>query len=108
ARKQQLHLEHIVVDSDRGRFTAHGDYVPRDNYRMDLAATALVPAAASASPLRRTMSLGVVARGDLEHLEIGVGGALPGQVRASLSLSGNDKPSWRLRASADKVDTALL
>src|SRR5690606_8621736 len=51
---------------------------------------------------------GVIARGDLEHLEVGVGGALPGQVRARLSLSGRDRPSWQLRASADKIDTALL
>ena len=32
----RLHVEHLRVDSDRGRFTAHGDYVPRDDYRTDL------------------------------------------------------------------------
>src|SRR5690606_36732246 len=57
ARAGQLHLEHVVVDSDRGRFTAHGDYVPRDNYRMDLAATAVIPVATGVAPLRRAMSL---------------------------------------------------
>src|SRR3546814_2560102 len=35
AREGSLHLEHVVVDSDRGHFTAHGDYVPDDDYRMD-------------------------------------------------------------------------
>ncbi|GAA3913426.1 translocation/assembly module TamB domain-containing protein [Luteimonas lutimaris] len=108
ARTQTLHLEHVVVDSDRGRFTAHGDYAPRDNYRMDLAATAVIPVASGTLPLRRALQVGVIARGDLEHLEVGVGGALPGQVRARLSLSGRDRPSWQLRASADKIDTALL
>src|SRR5690606_17060119 len=109
ARTQTLHLEHVVVDSDRGRFTAHGDYAPRDNYRMDLAATALIPVAAGASPLRRApLQLGLIARGDLDAMQVGIGGALPGQVRATLSLSGGDTPTWRLRARADKVDTALL
>ncbi len=110
AREQQLHLEHIVVESDRGRFTAHGDYVPRDDYRMDLAATALIPVPASAaSPLRRApLQVGLIARGDLQRMQIGIGGALPGPVRATLSLSGGDRPAWQLRARADKVDTALL
>src|SRR3546814_9100281 len=46
AREGSLHLKHVVVDSDRGRFTAHGDYVPDDDYRMQLAATAVLPVAA--------------------------------------------------------------
>src|SRR5690606_9853631 len=109
ARTQKLHLEHVVVDSDRGRFTAHGDYVPHDDYRMDLAATALIPVAAGASPLRRApLQLGLIARGDLQDMQIGIGGALPGPVRATLSPAGGDKPTWTVRARADKVDTALL
>ena len=109
ARTGRLHLEHVVVDSDRGRFTAHGDYVPEDDYRMDLAATAMLPVAAGASPLRRApLNVGLVARGDLQRMEVGIGGALPGPVRATVSLSGGDRPGWRLRARADKVDTALL
>src|SRR3546814_9895770 len=35
AREGSLHLEHVVADSDRGPFPAHGDYVPDDGYRMD-------------------------------------------------------------------------
>jgi translocation and assembly module TamB len=110
ARKQQLHLEHVVVDSDRGRFTAHGDYVPRDDYRMDLSATAVIPVAGHrASPLQRApLRLGLVARGDLQRMEIGIGGALPGPVRASLLLRGKDRPAWQLRAQADGLDTALI
>ncbi|HWS77284.1 MAG TPA: hypothetical protein VN205_02795, partial [Thermomonas sp.] len=32
----RLHVEHLGIDSDRGRFTVHGDYIPRDNFRSDL------------------------------------------------------------------------
>ncbi|MFC3716114.1 translocation/assembly module TamB domain-containing protein [Luteimonas soli] len=109
AREGRLHLEHVVVDSDRGRFTAHGDYVPDDDYRMDLAATAVIPVTAGASPLRRApLQLGLIARGDLRDMQVGIGGALPGPVRATLRLQGGDRPTWQLRARADKVDTALL
>ncbi len=110
AREQQLHLEHVVVDSDRGRFTAHGDYVPRDDYRMDLVATAVIPVAGNrASPLQRApLRVGLIARGNLQRMDIGIGGALPGPVRASLTLRGQDNPVWQLRARADKLDTALL
>src|SRR5690606_22958930 len=109
ARTGRLHLEHVVVHSDRGRFTAHGDYVPEDDYRMDLAATAVLPVAGGASPLRRApLHVGLIARGDLQRMEIGIGGALPGPLRASLLLSGGDKPTWKLRARGDRIDTALL
>ena len=56
----ELHVEHLRVDSDRGRFTAHGDYVPRDDYRTDFVATAVLPAPAG----RTSPRLGLVARGD--------------------------------------------
>ena len=110
AREQQLHLEHVVVDSDRGRFTAHGDYAPRDDYRTDLTATLVIPVAGnSASPLQRApLRVGLVARGDLQRMDVGIGGALPGPVRATLQLRGKDTPTWQLRAQADRLDTALL
>ncbi len=109
AREGTLHLEHVVVDSDRGRFGAHGDYAPRENYRIDLTATAVLPSTAGASPLRRApLRAGLVARGDLRRMDVGIGGALPGPLRASLTLRGADRPTWRLRARADKLDTALL
>src|SRR5690606_9299332 len=59
----RLHVEQLVVASDRGRFTLHGDYAPDDDYRMDLTATAVLPAPAG----RTAPSLGLVARGDLAH-----------------------------------------
>src|SRR5690606_28279141 len=38
ARSGRLRLQDVVVDSDRGLFTAAGHYAPGDRYRMDLTA----------------------------------------------------------------------
>jgi translocation and assembly module TamB len=104
----ELRIERLVVDSDRGRFTAHGTYAPADDYRTDLVATAVIPTPGGRTPLR----LGLVARGDLSALDVGIAGAAPGRVRATLSLrtppGDPDRPRWQLRADADRIDTALL
>lgn len=117
-----LQVEQLVVDSDRGRFTAHGSYAPGDNYRSDLVATAVLPAAAGRTPAR----LGLVARGDLDEMDVGIAGRAPGVVRATLVLRGKDRligapapvsgpamvsanrPQWQLRAKADALDIGLL
>lgn len=117
-----LHVEDLVADSDRGRFTAHGDYAPGDNYRSDLLATAVLPAAPDRTPAR----LGVVVQGDLDEMDIGIGGRAPGKVRATLILRSKDRmvtaptpgsgpamasanhPQWQLRANADALDIGLL
>ena len=122
AQPGSLHLENIAVDSDRGRFTAHGDYKPADNYRSDLLATAVLPAARGRTPAR----LGLVVRGDLDEMDIGIAGRAPGVVRATLVLRGKDRlivsptstsgpamvsanrPQWQLRAQADALDIGLL
>ena len=57
----RLQVAHLDVDSDRGRFTAHGDYLPREDYRTDLVATAVLPAPAG----RTAPRLGRVAKGAL-------------------------------------------
>ena len=56
-----LHIERLAVDSDRGRFTLHGDYIPRRNFRSDLRATALLPAPAG----RTAPRFGLISRGAL-------------------------------------------
>jgi translocation and assembly module TamB len=96
-----LHVEHLRVDSDRGRFTAHGDYVPRDDYRTDLVATAVLPG-------RTSPRLGLVARGDLSRMEVALSGNVPATLRASLTLRGKDRPGWQLRANSDALDPSLL
>jgi translocation and assembly module TamB len=111
----RLHLERVAIDSSRGRFTVHGDYVPAEQYRMDLTATAMIPHPERAAPLR----LGLVARGDLSHLDAAIAGAAPGPVRATLTLRAPPRPGdddaadterarWQLRVDADALDTALL
>ncbi len=103
----RLHVEHLAVDSDRGRFGLHGDYAPGDGYRSDLVATAVLPAPAGRTPAR----LGLVARGDLSHLVVALSGNAPAPVRATLVLdddSAGERPRWSLRAGSDALEPALL
>ena len=106
AQSGRLHVERLAVDSDRGRFAAHGDYAPRDDYRTDLVATAVIPV--PNAPLRTPLRLGFVARGDLARMDVALAGAAPGPVRATLTLRGRDDPRWQLRARGDGIDTGLL
>ncbi len=100
----RLHLEKVGVDSDRGDFVMHGDYVPGENYRTDLLVTAVLPLEGSRVPLR----LGLVAKGDLDALNVGVAGAAPAPLRATLSLRGRDVPRWQLRAQTSGLDPGAL
>jgi translocation and assembly module TamB len=107
ASQGRLHVEHLAVDSDRGRFALHGDYAPGDDYRSDLLATAVLPAPAGRTPPR----LGLVARGDLSHLVVALSGNVPAPVRATLVLdddSRGERPRWSLRAGSEAFDPALL
>ncbi len=104
ARAGALHVASLDADTSRGRFTVHGASVPRDASRMDLGATAVVPAQAGTTPPR----LGLVARGDLARMHVGVAGRAPGPVRAALTLQGKDRPRWTLQARAEAFDLALL
>lgn len=106
-----LHLERLQLDSDLGRFTAHGDYTPAANYRTDLRASAVFPtAAAGPLALRRSPArIGLIARGDLSDLVVGIGGDAPGPIRARLQLGGDPAaPRWSLRADIDRLDPAAL
>lgn len=100
----RLQLTRIVADSDRGRFAAHGEYAPRDRYRMDLTASAVLPAAAGRTPAR----LGLVARGDLRELEVALAGRAPAPVKARLRLQGEAQPRWHFEANSTAVTLAAL
>ena len=105
ARQGQLHIDHLQVDSDRGRFGVHGDYQPGDNFRTDLLATAVLPASAGQTAPR----IGLLARGDLSNLVVAIGGRAPAPLRATLSLRGDqDTPQWSLRANSEALDIGLL
>ena len=100
ARSGDLHVERLAVDSDRGRFTLHGDYVPADDYRTDLVATAVAPGDAA--------RLGLVARGDLRQMALAIAGDAPGPLRATLLLAGGESPRWQLDVDARDVDPSVF
>ena len=101
----RLHVERLRVDSDRGQFTLHGDYVPREDFRSDLVGTAVLPAPAG----RTAPRLGLVAKGDLSRMDVAVAGRLPAPAQATLTLRGDkDAPRWQLRANSDALDIGLL
>lgn len=99
-----LQIDHLSINSDRGRFTLDGDYAPGAAYRTDLVASARFPAPSNRIPAR----MGLVARGDLSHLVVALAGTAPAPLHALLSLDGKDNPRWQLRASSEAVDTNLL
>src|SRR5690606_373576 len=101
ARRDDLRVHRLVVDSDRGLFSADGRYAPRDNYRTDLVATAVLPAP-FARPRPR---VGLIARGDLDHMDLAIGGRAPGPLRAHVGLRGQ---RWSLRAHTDALDPSRL
>ncbi|MGH8032148.1 MAG: translocation/assembly module TamB domain-containing protein, partial [Luteimonas sp.] len=104
ARDGKLHLQRIVIDSDRGRFTAHGDYVPRNNYTTDLTLGALLPA-----PLGRARPrIGLVARGTLDAMAVAIAGNVPKPLHAAITLHGTDTPRWTLKADSAALDAGLL
>lgn len=99
-----LQLQRIVVESDRGRFTAHGEYAPDDRYRMNLTMSAVLPAASGRTPAR----LGLAARGDLRQLDIALAGHAPAPVKARLRLEVEAQPRWRFEADSTAVSLAAL
>lgn len=104
ARPGLLHVERLEADTDRGRFTVHGEYEPRKNFRTDLIATAVFPTVPRRTPPR----LGLIAKGDLAKMDVGIGGAAPGPVRIDLTLRGQTDPRWRIAARADALDVGPL
>ena len=109
AQSGKLHVEHLRINSDLGNFAVHGDYAPRDNFRSNLTASAVLPATAGRTPAR----LGLVARGDLSRMDVAIGGNVPAPLHATLTLRGNtlrgkDAQRWQLRADSTALDIGLL
>ncbi|MEE7560419.1 translocation/assembly module TamB, partial [Xanthomonas sp. Kuri4-2] len=46
----ELRTRQLAIDTDRGDFRINGDYVPGDDYRADLTATAVLPAPRGRTP----------------------------------------------------------
>ncbi len=100
----ELRTRRLQVDTDRGNFGLNGDYVPREDYKTNFTATAVLPAPRGRTPA----SFRLVARGDLENMEVAIAGRAPKPLRASLVFTGRDDPRWKLRADTEALDTALL
>ncbi len=94
----------LRVDSDQGNFGIDGHYVPARDYDTDLTATAILPAPRGRTPA----SLGLVARGDLGHMEVAVAGRAPKPLRAMLTFDGRTDPSWGASVRSDELDLRLL
>ncbi len=96
--------EQLGIVSDRGRFGISGGYEPRDGYRTDLVATAVFPAERGRSPAR----IGLIARGDLGAMDVGIGGSAPQPLRIELKVRGASDPDWRFSGASKALDLALL
>ncbi|KRG63275.1 pathogenicity protein [Stenotrophomonas humi] len=94
----------IKVNSNLGDFRIDGHYLPRNDYDTDLTVRALMPA----RPGQPAARLGLVARGDLAHMEVALAGYAPKPLHASLILDGRDNPVWNIAARSEELDLGQL
>ncbi|GAB3066964.1 translocation/assembly module TamB domain-containing protein [Stenotrophomonas tumulicola] len=94
----------LAVNSDMGNFHVDGQYVPANDYTTDVTLTAILPAPRGRTPA----SLGLVARGDLGHMEVAVAGRAPKPLRATLVFDGRTDPTWNASVRSDALELALL
>ena len=104
AERGLLRVRDLRIGSDRGRFTLHGSYIPREDYRTALTASAYLAAA----PDGTRAQAGLVVRGNLSHMEVALAGNAPGPLLAHLSLSGRDAPHWNAALQADAIDAGVF
>ncbi len=94
----------IAVDSNLGDFHIDGHYLPGRDYRTDLTVRARLPA----RPGQRPASLGLVARGDLAHMEVALAGHAPAPLQARLVLDGRSDPVWQASVRGEQLDLGQL
>lgn len=94
----------LLVDSDMGNVRINGHYIPAEDYDTDLSVTAILPAPRGRTPA----SLGLVARGDLAHMEVAIAGRAPNPLRAMLVFDGRTDPTWKASVRTDALDVRLL
>ena len=105
----RLHVEHVRVDSDRGRFALHGDYAPRRRlphrpHRQR--------GAARAARAHARRSSGWSRAANCRRMDVALSGNVPAPLRATLTLrapaTAKDVPRWTLRANSTALDLGLL
>ena len=94
----------LRVDSDMANLRLDGHYHPAKDYDTNLSATAILPAPRGRTPA----SLGLVARGDLGHMEVAVAGRAPKPLRALLTFDGRTDPTWTASVRTEELDVRLL
>lgn len=94
----------LKVASNLGDFRIDGHYLPRRDYRTDLTVRALMPA----RPGQPRARLGLVARGDLAHMEVALAGHAPQPLQARLVLDGRTEPVWNVSARSEELDLGQL
>ena len=100
----EFRARQLIVDSSYGDFRVDGHYLPRSDYDTDITLGALMPAPRGRTPAR----LGLVARGDLGHMEVAIAGNAPAPLQASLVFDGRTDPVWKLAARSKELNLALL
>ncbi|WDS35321.1 hypothetical protein [Pseudoxanthomonas sp.] len=94
----------LKLRSNLGNVSVDGHYRPGKRYATDLTVSAGFPAPRGKTPAR----LGLVARGDVRHMEVAVGGNAPAPVKLHLDVRGASKPDWALLAVSKQLDLSLF
>jgi translocation and assembly module TamB len=100
----RLRARRLSAESNLGNFTINGDYLPARNFHSDLVATAVFPE----RPGRTQAQLGLVARGNLNRMNIALAGKAPEPVQATLTLRGKRRPVWQFTAATEALDLGLI
>ena len=100
----EFRASQLKIDSDLGYFRVDGRYLPRSDYDTDITIGARLPAPLGRTPAR----LGLVARGDLGHMEVAVAGNAPAPLQASVVFDGRTDPVWTASARTRELDLSLL
>lgn len=100
----EFRARQLKVDSNLGDFRIDGHYLPGNDYTTDITIGASLPAPRGRTPAK----LGLVARGNLDRMEIAVAGHAPAPLQASLVFEGRDEPVWKASARSKELDLALL
>lgn len=100
-----LSVASLAMDSDRGRFTLKGDYLPTRNFEMDLVGTFAAPATDD----RPAANLQFSAKGDLDAFAFDAVGKAPELVTLSLDLRESAAvPVWTLKAQSAGLQPSLF
>jgi translocation and assembly module TamB len=100
----EVRTTQLKVNSNLGDFRIDGHYLPREDYQTDLTVRALMAPRPGQAPAR----LGLVARGNLAHMEVALAGYAPKPLHARLVFDGRNDPVWNASARSEELDLGQL